>query len=603
MADLTFIIPIGPNHQHLVQRALDSVQAQTVPCNVAALVDTERLGPGVLRNRMLKEAQTEFVAFLDADDWIEPTFAADTIAEYRRIGGNRYVFTDWIDEYGRVVETPCLNGPDGYPISVPDRKPYCGGTWHVLTALIPTDWARAVGGFDESLPGSEDTDFFLKLCTTFRCGHRLARPLFHYAANGGRALAFVQHPDHDKVMREFLTRYGGHMGCCGEQRVALPIGQKQDGDVLAMALWHGNRTEYGRATGRTYPRLSMPKTAWVDPRDVAATPHLWRLIEEPTPVPAPAPVDEPQGGNLQTIAQTGMATVVRTKPNPYVAPINEPPAPPVEAKPDVNRVIRLANQRGGNTDEPIFIFPEKDYPSYADIKRLVSLAGFEARTMKGFDAFSRRPLIVVSPEPPGDLNGLRARVICWQLEYAGDYTGNYKGFTGEVWASDKAWAEAHGAKYVLMGSHTDLALPKQEVLPECDVTMLAYMTPRREAVKNKLGNLRWSINYPGHETQARADLLWATRLMLHVHQHDNAQFVAPQRLALAAAYHMPVVSETTPGLGDLVDYVEQADYDGIPALVTKVLKRKTLAASGEKLHQFLCVERTFRACVLEALKS
>ncbi len=589
MTDLTFIIPIGPAHEHLAQRALDSVAAQTVKCDVAALVDTERQGPGVLRNRMLREIQTEFVSFLDADDWIEPTFAAETLAEYRRIGGDHYIFTDWYDNRGEIVQTPCLNGPDGYPLSVPDRKPYCNGTWHVLTTLIPTAWAQAVGGFDENLPGFEDTDFYLRLCATQRCGHHLARPLFHYAANGGRALAFLQHPDHERIKIAVMQRYGGRMGCCGDAQVAaLPVGQKQDGDVLAMALWRGNRSEVGRVTRRMYPRISFPRTAWVDPRDVTQSPMLWKVVEQPQPVAAPVS----RGLNLAQIAQASLATVKRAAVPDYAPPKDEPPPPPVQARPNVSRVMRL----GQKLDEPIFIFPVKDYPSYSDIKRLVQLAGFDSATK--IDAFSRRPLIVVSPESLPALDGIKARVIAWQLEYAGDYTHNYDGFTGEVWASDKAWAEAHGAKYVLMGSHADLG-GTLNIDPAYDVTMLGYMVARRQAIKEQLASLRWPVDYPRPED--RDYMLRLTRLMLHVHQHDNAPFVAPQRLALAAAYHMPIVSETTPGIGDLTDYIEQADYDGIPALVTTVLKRKTLTASGDKLHQYLCVERTFRTCVMEAL--
>lgn len=586
MADVTFIIPIGPAHQHLAQRALDSVAAQTVTCAVAALVDTDGVGPGALRNRMLKDVQTPFTVFLDADDWVEPAFAAETLAEYQRIGGNQYIFTDWYDNRGVVVQTPCLNGPDGYPLSVPDRKPYCGGTWHVLTTLIPTAWAQAVGGFDETLPGFEDSDFFLKLCATARCGHHLARPLFHYAPNGGRALAFLQHPEHEQIKVSVVQRYGGPMGCCGDNGgPPKPIGERQEGDVLAMAQWRGNRSEVGRITRRVYPRISFPRTAWVDPRDIAQSPMLWKTVEPP---PAAG------NGGLQMIAQAGLATAVRRA--PVLDQSTDPAPPPPTVKPDVNRLVRLGQKAG----EPIFVFPEKDYPSYSDIKRLVQLAGFDSVTK--IDAFSRRPLIVVSPEGLPDLSGLKARVIAWQLEYAGDYTHNYDGFTGEIWASDAAWAEAHGARYVLMGSHPDLALPKQEVLPACDVTMLAYMTPRRDAIKNKLSSLRWSINYPGHETQARADLLWATRLMLHVHQHDNAPFLAPQRIALAAAYHMPVVSETTPGLGDLEKVVDTADYDNLPKVVRARLKNKTLNNEGEVLYHFLCVERPFRDVVMEALQ-
>lgn len=425
------------------------------------------------------------------------------------------------------------------------------------------------------------------------------------------------------------------MGCCGgDNRVIPPVGERQPEDVLAMALWMGNRSEFGRVTGRHYPRISLPRTAWVDPRDVAQSPELWSVVEQPK-------VDAPQGiTSLAQMAAIGLAGV-KAKANPgpdYSVPTNEPPPPIVTAKPDVARLLRLANPAtefdapipgilvGKNvtaeefadiakqaqamgvgrradrstpsTDDPIFIFPEKDYPSYRDIKTLVKLSGFDLIEGWKIDAFSKRPYIVVSPEPIIDLNGLKSRVICWQLEYAGDYTHNYDGFQGEVWASDKAWADANGAKYVLMGSHPGLA-DGEPLEPWHDVTMLGYMIPRRQAIKDQLSGLRWPADYPGHGTPERATVLLRTRMMLHVHQHENSLYCAPQRIALAAAHHMTVVSETVTDPGDLAEYVTYADYAKIPATVKRVLKK-----NGDRgLHEFLCVERTFRKCVEEALKS
>lgn len=379
------------------------------------------------------------------------------------------------------------------------------------------------------------------------------------------------------------------MGCCGDKGPVVPAGQKKDGDVQAMALWHGNRTEYGRITGRVYPRISFPKTTWVDPQDVAQSPALWKRLDS-------TPVNQTEGlTQLSQVAAMAMAAIPPKAP----APIAEPPAPEVAARPDVKRVINLAKQTG----DPVFVFSEKPYPSYSDIRRLVELSGYKAVTTKQIDAFSRAPLIVVTPDAIPDLNGLRARVICWQLEYAGDYTHNYDNFNGEVWASDKAWADEHGARYVLMGSHPDLApYPVVPVPTDYDVTMLGYMTPRRQNIKDKLSGLRWPVDYPGHDAISRDDILRKTNIMLHVHQHEGAPYVAPQRIALAAAYSMITMSEACPGAGDLEKYVAQLDYKDIPGAVRITLDSGDAGYSTE-LHDYLCIERPFKSCVEEALKS
>lgn len=59
-----------------------------------------------------------------------------------------------------------------------------------------------------------------------------------------------------------------------------PVGIKQDGDVLARALWAGNRKEHGKATGRHYPRMAFPGLTWVDPRDIRVSPHLWQAVPQ-----------------------------------------------------------------------------------------------------------------------------------------------------------------------------------------------------------------------------------------------------------------------------------------------------------------------------------
>jgi hypothetical protein len=116
-----------------------------------------------------------FVAFLDADDQIAPTWAQETLAAFEAHGRQRYIYTDHLQD-GRVVPAP--------------DKAWVHKTWHVITALIPTSWARAVGGFDRTLPAFEDTDLFLRLVTSGYCGGRPAQrgALRHPGLRRGDAL-------------------------------------------------------------------------------------------------------------------------------------------------------------------------------------------------------------------------------------------------------------------------------------------------------------------------------------------------------------------------------------------------------------------------------
>ena len=312
MFDVTVVIPIGPQHEAIAERAIASVQAQTVATALIEVHDQSGNGAGWARNQGLAQVTTDYVVFLDADDYLEPTFVERALASRQKF---RYLYTDWYE--------------DGAVKSAPD-KPWCGGTWHIITTLIPTQWVRQLGGFDEQLPGAEDTDFYLKLATARLCGQHLAEPLVHYTKDGGRGRAFVTGPDHDRVMQEITRRYTGKMGCCGGGTQNLPpAGERQPGDVLVFAIWGGNQRLRGRATGRMYPRTGNGKQLWIDPRDLAAMPDKFAAVVEPA-------VDDP----LVLDGVAAFANAVMREAQPLAADV--PPSPVVQ--PNVAQVLRLARR-------------------------------------------------------------------------------------------------------------------------------------------------------------------------------------------------------------------------------------------------------------------
>lgn len=263
---LTFITACASYHAHLIPAVRAQVERQTIPCAHILVEDSDRRGSGWARNQGLAQVTSEFVAFLDADDALTPTWAAETLAAFQQHGGRRYIYTDHIQD-GKVVPAPdCA---------------WVNKTWHVITALLPTAWARRAGGFDETLPAFEDTDLYLRLLSLGYCGARLARPLFEYGAGGKRSAAHDSTPIYDAAMRYFTAQYGGHYvgSCCGDPIPGdlIPVGERLEGDVLAQAAWTGNRPERGAISGRIY-RTGSYKRTWVDPRDVEAKPHLWRIV-------------------------------------------------------------------------------------------------------------------------------------------------------------------------------------------------------------------------------------------------------------------------------------------------------------------------------------
>lgn len=253
----------------------------------------------------------------------------------------------------------------------------------------------------------------------------------------------------------------------------------------------------------------------------------------------------------------------------------------------------------------IFARPRTSYDSYTDLLRLIALSGYPLVYCDEIDPASDNTYILTlrnGENEHGWSGDVKARIILYDLEWR--LEGDPPPMPGvcEVWAADAWYANQIGARYVPLGSHPELALrPGEEADQLTDVIMLSYMTNRRLQMAAWLRERGLSLAANAWGEVRHRNLL-GSRLMLHVHQHDHVATVAPQRFALAAAYHLPLVSETVcePGLfGDQT--VIWSEYPALPDRVSGALRENGLAAFGEALHQLLCIDYPFRKCVEQAL--
>jgi hypothetical protein len=275
VVDITVIISYADYHAALLPRAVASVHAQTVPCALITIEDTDRKGPGWGRNQGLAQVVTPYVAFLDADDSLAPNWAEQTLATYRP---GQYVYTDWW-EGSHVVQAPEC------PWMVRDTGER---TFHTLTALLRTEDAQAVR-FNEDLPGAEDTDFYRRLVLGAGvCGIRVPLPLFYYGAEGQRSLALHQNEAmHRLVTSRLDDQWRGVMSTCAKcggahaPAIAIqPQGELQPGNVWVYSNWDGNRAFRGLATGNVYARGGNGKIVQVDARDQAVEPNVLVLYDD-----------------------------------------------------------------------------------------------------------------------------------------------------------------------------------------------------------------------------------------------------------------------------------------------------------------------------------
>lgn len=254
----------------------------------------------------------------------------------------------------------------------------------------------------------------------------------------------------------------------------------------------------------------------------------------------------------------------------------------------------------------IFAQTRHVYDSYVDLCSLIELSGYGLVYVDEIEADNPDNCYIISPfngEWEQGWPNAKAKIIHLDLEWRFD--GEYPNIPGvaETWASDAWYANKIGARYVPMGSHPGLNLAPDEVCAErYDLAMLAYLGPmRRQDVANELcaNGLRLA---PNGWKRERHEILKSTRAMLHVHQHDHAFTVAPQRFALAAAYHMPLFTEHINDTGIFGSELLMADKAHLLALVRSWLnggwaERSRLQDLGESLYGRLCVDNTFKKCI------
>ena len=106
MTDLTIVVPtIG---RPTLQRALDSVLAQTVPVEFIVASDVAREGCGPTMNRAVAAVKTEYVGFVADDDRLSVHYHEWFLEE--NPGADLFIFTM---RYEDGHELPRITNPDG----------------------------------------------------------------------------------------------------------------------------------------------------------------------------------------------------------------------------------------------------------------------------------------------------------------------------------------------------------------------------------------------------------------------------------------------------------------------------------------------------------
>jgi hypothetical protein len=122
-------------------RAVASVWAQTQPVTeLHVAIDHEREGAPATRQRALMAATTDWVAFLDSDDWWYPQHVMTLLAAAQKTGA------DYLYSYFQVHDDHGTEQPSWDPLGH-FGKPFNPADPHqtTITTLVRRDLAQAVG--------------------------------------------------------------------------------------------------------------------------------------------------------------------------------------------------------------------------------------------------------------------------------------------------------------------------------------------------------------------------------------------------------------------------------------------------------------------------
>jgi len=265
-----------------------------------------------------------------------------------------------------------------------------------------------------------------------------------------------------------------------------------------------------------------------------------------------------------------------------------------------------------------FVRTRTYYQPYDDLFKLSELAGYDTCYIDEIDPSDANKVYIYSPDNGETINGwphARARIIHLQMEWVLDLKP-YDLLPGvsERWTGDAFHARQINARHVPIGSHPCLNPDAKfdplhvfdgDIQKTYDVAFMAYTDVyRRKRIKDELEarGLRIAPNGWGNE---RHSSLLQSRCIVHVHQWEQIPTIAPLRWCIAAAYGLPIISESVNdrrpfAAGDFMT----CDYDALADTVARELADREngrLESYGYNLRNYLCRVLTFRESVERAL--
>ncbi len=256
-----------------------------------------------------------------------------------------------------------------------------------------------------------------------------------------------------------------------------------------------------------------------------------------------------------------------------------------------------------------FVKTRHHYHPYDDWYKLAELAGFETCYQDELDVEDASHTYIVNHFGAMGLNGndltAKAQIILWQTEHIipsryADYSPNLNRF----WHMD-AWqasvlSEVLGitCEYIPIGGHYNLGNVGIKGAYKYDVALLAYHSPRRQPIFHWIKEA-FNVAPDSAWGGERERVLYASRLMVHIHQQANFPVIPGIRMALAAAHGLPVLCES---VNDMGIYKDAILFERHGAIIDTIKTRLDgMMGYGDRLQDLLCKEYSFKRVVEGAI--
>jgi glycosyltransferase involved in cell wall biosynthesis len=170
------------------------------------VIHQENAGLPAARNRGAAGATSEFLLFLDADDYLEPTAVRDLAGAIRaeeRDGTDGDVSHAYGQQrMGELGRGRVWRVPEWDPVLLMITN------LHPPTALVRRDRFEAAGGFDPAMrDGYEDWDFWLKMASRSWRGVRLRKPVYVWRRHSTETMIADAVRKHEAIYRQLVENH------------------------------------------------------------------------------------------------------------------------------------------------------------------------------------------------------------------------------------------------------------------------------------------------------------------------------------------------------------------------------------------------------------